>query len=173
MFNSLCLSHLSYAISVWGSSSSSTLNRLVTLQKKGIRHVCNSKYNAHTDPLYFDNNILSLKDLFNLSIVKLVFKKRQSKLPLYHSKKLPIKSEILEIETRQKHDIIMDTCKPKISKMNSINFKTGTAWNTLPFEIKNGHYKTIKTFSKHVRKYYISKYDKTCQVRNCYICNKC
>ena len=46
IYNSLCLSHLSYAITVWGSARPCTLKRPVTLHKKGIRHVCNAKYNG-------------------------------------------------------------------------------------------------------------------------------
>ena len=66
----------------------------------------------------------------------------------------------------------MKSCVPKYQKMNSFNYKIGNAWNMLPFEIKDGHFKTVNTFSKHVKKHYISKYVKTCAVKNCYICNK-
>ena len=80
IYNSLCLSHLSYGITVWGSAPNTTLKRLVDLQKKGIRHVCNSKYNAHTTPLYYHNKVLKLNDLYKLSCAKFTYKKTQGKL---------------------------------------------------------------------------------------------
>ena len=43
IYNSLCISHLSYALTVWGAAPPSTINRLNVLHKKGIRYVCNAK----------------------------------------------------------------------------------------------------------------------------------
>ena len=145
----------------------------VTLHKKGIRYVCNSKYNAHTNPLFFDNNILKLKDLFYLNCAKLVYKKSQAKLHSYHSMQLPIKSQSSDAETRQRYDVVLKTYPNDFSKMNSLNYKIGKVWNDLPFDIKDGMYRTIDTFSKHVKKHYLSQYEKiTCQVKNCYICKR-
>ena len=172
IYNLLCLSHLSYAITVWGSAPSSTINRLVTLHKKGIRHVCNSKYNAHTDPLYFNNNILNLKDLFKLNCVKLVYKNLQHTLHHYHSKQILLKSDSVDIQTRQSHDVVINAWKTNNAKINSINYKLGCSWNELPIEIKDGSFKTIGTFSKHVKKHYLSKYSTSCTIANCYICNR-
>ena len=61
-------------------------HRLVELMfyiKKGIRHVCNSKYNAHTEPLLIKENMLKLEDLFKLQCVKLMHKKCHNKLHRY------------------------------------------------------------------------------------------
>ena len=66
---------MTYAVTVWGGSSRNALNRLKTLQKKGIRHVCNAKYNSHTEPLFNQCEILNLDDLYSLSCVKLMYKK--------------------------------------------------------------------------------------------------
>ena len=172
IYNSLCLSHISYAITVWGSAPSSNLKRLVTLHKKGIRHACNSKYNSHTDPLYIKTKTLKLTDLFKLNCVKLMFKKTQSQLHAYHSEQIPTKAACLNIETRQKHDVVIHHLKTNTSKMNSINYKIGSAWNELPFEIKNSNFKTVSTFSKNVKAYYISTYTDKCEIRNCYVCNR-
>ena len=175
IYNSLCLSHLSYAITVWGSAPASTLNRLVNLHKKGIRYVCDSKYNAHTNPLYFDTKILNLTDLYKLSCAKLVYKKQQGKLHNYHSQQIILTSQTNDTETRQKHDINIkrkfENANKNI-KMNSANYKFGKAWNELPFEIKDGLYKTTRTFSKHAKQHYLSKYDTPCKIRHCYVCKR-
>ena len=172
IFNSLCVSHLSYAITAWGSAPPSTVNRLVTLHKKGIRHVHNAKYNAHSDPLFSSTQTLNMKDLFRLNCVKLMYKCLQGKLPKYHSVQIPTKLDNSITETRQKHNIILKPHTNNNFKINSLNYKIGTAWNELPYDIKETSYKTMGTFTKHVKKHYLSKYDIECKLRNCYICNR-
>ena len=66
IYNSLCMSHISYALSVWGSSPACSLKRIISLQKRGIRQVCNAKYNAHTSPLFKQCKVLKLEDLNKL-----------------------------------------------------------------------------------------------------------
>ena len=46
IYNSLILPHLSYGVLAWGFCPS----LLVNLQKRAIRLIANSKYNAHTEP---------------------------------------------------------------------------------------------------------------------------
>ena len=48
LYNRLVQPHLNYAILVWGYKC----NRLVKLQKRLVRIITRSKYNAHTDPLF-------------------------------------------------------------------------------------------------------------------------
>ena len=56
LYNSLVQAHLNYAILVWGYKC----NRLVKLQKRLVRIITRSKYNAHTDPLFKRTEILLL-----------------------------------------------------------------------------------------------------------------
>ena len=71
IFNSLCLSHMTYALSVWGASSTGRLNKIY---KQGLRHVCKTKYNAHTEPLLIKENMIKFEDMFKLSCIKLMHK---------------------------------------------------------------------------------------------------
>ena len=49
IYNSLFLPHIHYGITLLGFNPCS---RLIILQKKAIRAITNSKYNAHTEPLF-------------------------------------------------------------------------------------------------------------------------
>ena len=64
LFKSLLMPHLEYGLEAYGSSKS--LGRLAKLQKWGMRTAMNSKYNAHTAPMFKQNNILKLDDLYKL-----------------------------------------------------------------------------------------------------------
>ena len=114
--------------------------------------------------------ILKLEDLYKLTCVKLMQKRFYGILPKYHSGKIPTKFEILNTNTRQKFDVVLETHNNR-SKTNSINSKIGTTWNNLPFEIKETKFRTLYTFVKRVKAVYLSKYTTQCIDKNCYVCN--
>ena len=69
MFNS----YIDYGISLWGSAAQTALKPIDVLQKKALCIITNSAYNAHTDPLFKNQNILKVKDLHKLHVGKLMY----------------------------------------------------------------------------------------------------
>ena len=151
------MSHISYALSVWGAAPTSHMNRLQKLQNKGIRHVSNAKYNAHTQPLFKKEKILQINDLFKFQCAKIMYKRLQNRLHQYHSSRITMKYERQTIATRQKYDVIIDSNKNTFSQINSINLKIGTSWNELPLDTKKLAFKTLPTFAKRIKSIYLSK----------------
>ena len=62
-------SHLNYAILSWGFACS----RLKKMQKRIIRIITCSKYNAHTSPLFKSLRILTLDDMLRLNTLKFYY----------------------------------------------------------------------------------------------------
>ena len=62
LYNSLILSHLQYCICSWGFKS----DRLFKLQKRAVRIITCSKYNAHTEPLFKALNLLKIEDIMKI-----------------------------------------------------------------------------------------------------------
>jgi len=62
LYFSLVQSHLMYGIQAWGSSIH--INKIESIQKRAIRIINNKVYNSHTDPLFRQNNILKVRDLY-------------------------------------------------------------------------------------------------------------
>ena len=60
MYNALVLSHLNYGILLWGFTG----ERIFKLQKKVLRMISLNKYNAHTDHIFKNLNILKLTIYF-------------------------------------------------------------------------------------------------------------
>ena len=60
--NSLILSHLQFGITCWGFE----WNRIFKLQKRALHIMTNSKYNAHTEPLFKELKMLKFSDLYLL-----------------------------------------------------------------------------------------------------------
>ncbi len=74
LYYSLFHCHLIYALPIWSSTSQGQINKIFKLQKTAIRIISNSKYNAHTEPLFKKFDILPLPDL--VSFVGLQFMHR-------------------------------------------------------------------------------------------------
>ena len=65
--------NLIYCILIWGSTFETHINRLVLVQKKIIRLITNSNYNAHTDILFHQTGILRFPELFEYFLASYAF----------------------------------------------------------------------------------------------------
>ena len=72
-------SQISYGLLSWGFQC----KRLEKLQKRIIRIITCSKYNAHTDPLFKRVNVLKINDVFKLNALKFYYKYTNNELPSY------------------------------------------------------------------------------------------
>ena len=70
IYNALIKSHFDYCISIWGSAQPTTIKKLEIIQKKALRIVASSTYNAHTDPIFAQLGQLKLPHLHELSCAK-------------------------------------------------------------------------------------------------------
>jgi hypothetical protein len=60
LYFSLFHCHLLYCPIILSITSQSNITKIILLQKKAIRIISNASYNAHTDPLFYANQILPL-----------------------------------------------------------------------------------------------------------------
>ena len=70
LYFALIHSHLSYCPIILSITSKSNLTKLEKVQKKAMRIITNSAYNAHTQPLYLANKILPLNLLIKQAKLK-------------------------------------------------------------------------------------------------------
>ena len=80
LYFSLFHSHLSYGISVWGTSNAGYLSKLA-LQQKVVRAITFSDFYAHTSTIFKSLNILKIKDIFNHKIGSLMWDFYHHSLP--------------------------------------------------------------------------------------------
>ena len=99
IYNALILSHLNYGNIIWGTCKT----YLFKLQKKAVRIIKKTKYNAHTTPLFKDLKLLKLEDLCALHDFKFCFKFCNSILPSYFLTDMlnRITGNIASYDTRQ------------------------------------------------------------------------
>ena len=72
-----------YCCPIWGSASSTNLQRLKILQNRAARIVTDSLYDAHSEPLIKKLGWLTIKQLIHSETVKIVYKAPHNKAPKY------------------------------------------------------------------------------------------
>ncbi len=70
IYNSLILSHVNYCILAWGHRC----ERITELQKRIVRILSLSKYNAHTEPIFKTLKLPKVIDILNLQELKFYYK---------------------------------------------------------------------------------------------------
>ena len=66
IYNTLFLSHLNYRILLWGSE----IESIHKLQKRVLRIISGSKFNAHTEPICKEEQLLKVNEIYKLAIYK-------------------------------------------------------------------------------------------------------
>jgi len=82
LYFSFVHSHIIYAIQVWSTCPAGQIDQIYKLQKKAVRLISNSKYNAHTQPIFKKLQILPLPDLIDFFRLQFMQKFQFGLLPL-------------------------------------------------------------------------------------------
>ena len=79
LYNTLIPSYINHRLLVWGIECT----QIEGLQKKAIRLVTNSSYIAHTTPLFVEEKLLKIQEIFKLKLPKFYYKLCNNLLPPY------------------------------------------------------------------------------------------
>ena len=166
LYNSLITPHLTYGILLWGKN----LKRINKLQKWAIRTMVNGKYNQHTDPILKKHNLLKVNDIQRVSAIKFYYKYQRNELPLYFDgifKPTPINHKY---NTRNKGK--NNPSPSTISASQSPTYYIPKLIENIDESIKSTFgTRSIQSVTKNAKRSFINKYNDSCQIVNCYICN--
>ena len=158
LYNTLFLPHINYSILVWGYNC----ERIIKLQKRTIRLLNVSKYNAHTDHLFKKFKLLKVKDILKVQGLKFYYKLIHHKLPAYlQNLQLLTNSNIHSHNTRGNTDIHIRRVTHTFAK-NSLRHNIPTLINNAPNSIKAKlitH--SIHGFSNYVKKLSYTRLSRT------------
>ena len=166
IYNTLFLPHLNYGILLWGSENES-INKL---QKRVLRIISGSKFNAHTEPICREEQLLKVNEIYKLAIYKFYFKLINNELPHYFQDFTPTFSDganhyLLRNPSRQIPKIFHEF--PKHSLRYKLIF---TLNNTSTTIIEKASSQSLKKFITYIKNDMIGTYRETCDIVNCYIC---
>ncbi len=169
IYSSLILSYINFGILSWGYQC----DRIIKLQKPAVRIVSLSKYNAHTEPILKNLNLLKVKDILKLQELKFFYKYKNNMLPSY-LQDMPFNPNVEKhtYHTRQKHDIQQPLAKHEFAK-KCIRFDLPQIINSTPNIIKEKVFThSLQGFSWYVKRYMLQTYQDICTIENCYICSR-
>ena len=143
------------------------------LQKRAVRIVSLSKYNAHTEPILKNLNLLKVTDILKLQVLKFFYRYRHNMLPNY-LQNMPFISNFYRHEhnTRHAQDIHRSLAKHEFAK-KCIRFHLPHVINSTPNIILdkiNTH--SLQGFAYYIKKYMLQSYQEQCTLENCYICSR-
>ena len=169
LYFSMVNAHLNYGILVWGFVPT----RLIKIQKRTIRTITCSKYNAHTEPLFKIMDILRLKDLLDINALKFYYKYLRGTLPSYfYSFNITTQGENHSYNTRQSDQIRTNRTRTHFAD-NRLKIYLPPLINSVPTTLlQKIATHSIHGFSSSIKRYYIGNYSNTCSIPNCYICQR-
>ena len=116
-------SHLIYGITAWGNSSAT--NTLYLLQKKALRLINNKAYASHTDPLFKQEKVLKVHDIYTVFTALHVHDLLAKNLPSSFDKFFPIVNHT-------QHDIITRQYNNLPQTLARTQFSTRTPYHAIP-----------------------------------------
>ena len=156
LYYALFHSHLNYGLLVWGTTMLCChQKKLITAQKKAIRHVSNKKYNAHTDGLFVKLAILKFSDAVDLELLKMMYLHSKNELPEPLQSIFQINRDIHSYNTRHRDDpVIIPRHYAPLDK--SFLCKAPLLWSGINFEVKS--LPTLSSFKRNIKKSKIRLY---------------
>ena len=146
--------YFSYCIHVWGKSYKTYVERIVKIQKKIVRMICNAKYLDHTDPLFLECKLLKVKSIYEYAISIFMYKIQNDLSPKFMREHFSINSDIHSYNTRQSllyhvPDYGNDKCQA------SIKYQGPVIWNNIPKDIRNST--SLDSFKIHFKRFLLIK----------------
>ena len=122
---------------MWDSTYQSNFKRLINLQKRVIRIVSRSSFDAHANLIFVSLRILKFEDIIKLQIGKgMYLNYKNSLLPDTFNDMFLLNCDIHSYNTRSKNSFRLPYCRTNVRKF-SLCFQGPKIFNSLSSEIQN------------------------------------
>ena len=167
IYNTLIACHFNQGILVWGNNSK--IDRILKLQKKAVRVILNTRYNAHSDPLFKKLGVLKVTDMHMIAQLKFIYNHTRDLLPTnLQSISVKLNSEIHDHYTRQASFEHRTYCHPK-----SLKLVLEKGLSIFPESVMNGFYvNSLATVVKSYKRCILNGYSdvELCPDSKCVSC---
>ncbi len=171
IYNSLIESHVNYCLILWGTN----YDRIYKLQKKAVRSITLSHFKAHTSPIFKMLGLLDIRDMYKLNLLKLYYKLRKSIVPSYFNHLLDDVTQLnnnMPVKYNLRHKRVNIPIVPREF------LKRNTQYQLLELVSKfdkgllqRAEHYSMKSYVLWLKQHFLSQYNVTCDIENCYVCN--
>ena len=155
LYNSMILPYLYYCNLAWGGTYKANLQRIVILQKRALRIVNNSTYDANTSPTFKEHKLLKCRDIHSFQLGFFMFSLKNSTLPSKFNNLFLINSQIHNYNTRNAHSFPLPQCRANTRQL-SIYFQGPKFYNSLNSTITGSS--SSASFKRKLKEFLLSTY---------------
>ena len=130
LYYSFIYPYMTYCNHIWGTACISSLNKVIVLQKKAIRIICNVNRRAPTDSLFRDLKIIPFLDVNIYMISRFMFRYVNGRVPSLFCGYFTFNTSIHKYETRQARHFHLPQVRSDLGKKN-IRYRGAQIWNYL------------------------------------------
>ena len=147
------------------------MQQIIQLQKRALRIMTNSKYKAHTEPIFKDLKCLILDGIFDIQCMRFFYKFTNNTLPKYFHCLFKYNCEIYEIVTINYNQLHLFPTRTH-SAENVLKHHIPKLIDKFPRHIKDRiRTHSIHGFSSRLKAYINDSYSYVCSDPQCYVCN--
>ena len=152
LYFSFAYPYLIYCNHVWGNNYTTSLEKLLLVQKKIIRIITCSPFRAHTEPLIVANRILNVYDISSYISGMLMYECMCDNVPSSLHDFFQTNSDVHSHATRYANDIHVPHGRLDVRRF-SFKISGANLWNSLPEFLKRSN--NIHLFKRNLRNYLI------------------
>ena len=123
--------------------------------------------------MFIKYNVLKVKDILEQNHLKFLFKLSHRSLPVYFYHFVSATGfDVHTHNTRHRHNIRTPKIKHEFRK-KCLRFGIVNTFNlSLSIILDKIYTHSFAGFCQYIKKYYLAKYDPTCIIQNCFVCQK-
>ena len=167
LYQSIVQCHINYGIHLWGSSS--TVDRVTKLQKKSLRIINKKGYNHHTEPLFKQSKILTVRDQHNFNINIFMHQINSKTAPESFTTLNYFKPQIRLTREINNNTASRKRARTKFTSMLPFH-KFPQTWNEINYNLRA--IEKVAVLKKELRNHLIDKYSETVTCENAR-CRQC
>ena len=154
IYFSLIHPHLTQSIELWGGTAKSTINPIITLQKRAVPIISNAPYNSQTNLLFKGLKIPKINDIYHVQINLLMYKAFHNHLP-HNIQRLFARSQQNRTTRQNALNLKVSRKSTKIQNLKPSIFGP-YVWNQLNASVREKN--SIHLFKSHLKKLVFSGY---------------
>ena len=159
IYYSLFYSHLIYGSLAWQYTSNHNIDKIFRLQKKCLRIITYSPYNAHSNKIFLDLKLIKIPDLFTSQVVQFLFQWFNKSLPGCLQDLFKFSNSIHHHNTRYPNKCFIPHVNTQHYGISSLYYNGPYAWNDLQNKIDFKECKSIYSMKNRLKDYYLGKYE--------------